>query len=669
MDEHPSRQPLFARKKQSKKRRSRSTFEPSIQSTSSTPTPQNATPTSSAVPKNQKPPTNTSLSLPPLSTRPARSRLRAPPTVPGYDQPAPDSHLSKQAQTSYSAHELNALRLDTASTTPTEPHNSKSVDEPSSVTKSNISEPCKKPSTCHPAAQTKPQTKLNLQNISPETASGTESAQSRRGLGIGSSSALKTIPFRPTHVSTAIGSAGCPANSIDRKKAPMLSRQADPFSEEWGRGFDDDQPAFLQASIDDDAIQPSLRLGRSAVDNVGYDATNGSEDNEWHEQLLRRAGVNISEASRRTDDDAFRRDDRIIRDELASFDQQIHQMDETDSEDVTDIENALSVLHSLTLDLEVDCAQAQTFERKELEQSQKLNEIKAKSETRISSIQVDLQTENDAHQFYLELERDLNTLTHALLHKREELLSIRQERIAKLQGMALSVEEVLEKGEDEFGRVRRPGSGLQAKSNMQTSDHHTHPNQNRNIPLTATGESSQHGFLHPLSDLNTSLRDPLKLLDRFAHWEREFPVDYKDALGDFSCGRMVAAVATCEQSLEWFMSLNNLQRVEACKVCDLIEEMGWTVRARWNPVDSSSCQWFGRILRAFYTTFSSPDKDYHVEQRQRLNEAIRRRVTVEKKAALNIADDHWVASILNGASSLRHEIGEEVNWLTSDMRI
>lgn len=671
MDEQPPHQPLFARKKLSKKRRSRSTFEPSTQSTSSVATAKNATETSAAVLNNQKTPTHTSsLSLPPLSTRPARSRLRAPPTVPGYDQPAPNSQVTKQAQTSYSAHELNALRLDTASTTPTAPYSSKSVSEPSVVTKNNLSEACKKPSDCQPTAQTEPQTKPQPQNVPTETASDTKSAQLRRGLEIASSSALRTMPFRPTNVSRTIGSAGRPADSMDGKKAPMLSRQADPFSDEWGRGFDDDQPAFLQASIDDDAIQPTLRLSRSTVEDVGYDGTNGSEDNEWHEQLLRRAGINVSEASRRTDDDAFRRDDRIIRDELAAFDQHGQQMDEVDSENVTNIENALSVLHSLTLDLKADCEQAQVFEKKELEQSQKLNETKAQSETRISSIEIDLQTENDTYQFYLELERDLNTLANALLHKREEMFSIRQERIAKLQEVALSVELVLERGEDEFGRVRRPGSGLQSKSiDLQPSDYHASRNDVSDDSLSAMGEYSKNGVQHPLADLNASLRDPLKLLDRFAHWERDFPADYKEALGDFSCGRMVAAVATCEHSLEWFMSLNILQRVEACKVCDLIEELGWTVRARWNPVDNSSCQWFGQLLRAFYSTFSSPDKDHHIEQRLRLNEAIRRRVTIEKKAALNIEDDHWVASILNGASSLRREIEQEGNWLIPDLTI
>lgn len=534
-------QSQFFRRKQSKKRRPRTTFEPpdssnldpivSSKSTVTTPT--------------------ASVSTLQSGTERSRLRLRPPPTVFGYETIPTASDAV--ADSRYSAEELSALRSSTKS--------------------------------------------IPLPFVKHQSAASSLTARP-----------LPDDPPPPVHPSVPVRKGLSPSKSEQYEQSQSNLRSpvklADPFSEEWGRGIED-QPCIRLDS--DDEIHVRMHNGPTVEKLASGSGDEDDEnDDEWHQQLLRRAGINLSTASKKSEGDAFLHDEYIMRDLLLT-------------DEFPEDESMATLLGNSLTDIAIHREHAEHFAKGEIEKCAKLNRIVNDSNSSRKNSNDISQTDINTEKFYCQFASEMEQLSLSLKENRVNMLQFRKMRLTRLQQRASFVVDYLKKDVDEFGRMRRLGHVAEIPCDEIE-------------PLSA---------IHPLSNIPEDQRNIIKLAARFALWKQRFPEDYSAHRGDVGLGRIVGALSTCEATLTWLTLLSREQRLEACKVVDVVEEATLVLRATWLPTDVQNCEDVGRILIALLEC-TEEEKEYE------LLATIEDRVAFELAAAEDANDCTWVWKLLNG---------------------
>lgn len=544
-------QSQFFRRKHPKKRRHRATFEPSDSP--------NLDPIISASSIAQAP----TISVPTLrnATQLSQPRLRPRPTVSGYETTltVPD----KETDSRYSAKDLSALRSSTTS--------------------------------------------VPLPILKPPPASLSLCARP-----------LPDDPPPPVQPNVQVCNQPCPSKlgqcEQSQKDVGLRARLADPFSEEWGRGIEDQPYVHLES---DDEIHIDLELG--SVDDklaICSDLEYNEKDDEWHKQLLRRAGINFSSTWKKSEEEEFAQDECIIRDILLT--------DELDED-----ESMVGLLRKSVNDVLVLRDNAEHNANGEIEKCTKLNRIVNDSNLSRQKTNCVTQIDIDAEKFYSQFANDMEQLSLFLRSNRVNMLQFRKDRVTRLQQQASFVVDYLKKGVDEFGRKRRSGQGAQIPVDG-------------NKPIAIT---------HPFSGILDNQWNITKLAARFAQWKERFPEDYSTYRGDVGFGRIVGALSTCEEKLDWLISLSSEQRIEACAVVNVVEEAALVLRATWLPTDIQSCEDIGHVLHALFGCLEEGKES-------ELLAAMENRIAIELSAAEAVTDGSWVWKLLNGTLVLAKITGK-----------
>lgn len=570
--------PVFVRRKQSTKRRSRAPLD-------STDTPLAPRPT--AAPPAKAPSANASsanaLSAnaqtanaqtanafphPRLTAKRApRARLRAPPPVLGYDATDPVAQPVPTLHPRYSNAELNALRVSTANRQANQ--HLPTAAQPS------------------PAATERP-----VPDDAPPSAP------------------TPTPPSVPT------------PTPLPRVGGADANGRADPFSKEWRRTPNaerlDSAPSLADAELEADAAPFTYGGVREDSD----DAEHAEHERHWQTQLLRRAGVDVRAATQVARTHHDRQQQRAAR---ARF---LHLCDGGDDDDV-DIVKGRMALETMLVDVARKRDEARLIVHAAVGKEASILAAIASAERAQQHMTDCSRADGDTLLFYEDFARDIDLLGALLGNKRAEMLQVRDARLAYLHKRAVLVKDFLQGGTDEFGRIRRAGTGSRF------------PEEDNAL------QSQFNGMLHSeqdvLSDVPEALRSIGKLAHRFDEWRAHFADDYAHAFGDAALGRMAGALGSCEPDLYWLGLLNERQRVEACSVCDVVEEAMETVRARWQPTDEPSCDAMCAMVQAVV---------HEVKDGRRMALAVRERVEDELCAAQLAADAPWTWEAVRGGLRL-----------------
>lgn len=571
---------MFVPRKQSSKRRMR-TQSDSVDTGDKV---QNQTPTQTLKASSSGP------MLPRAGTsKPFRSRLRPTPETPGYEKP--DSVTSNKASTSrYSSQELENLRLGTASVaslpiitataSQKDHHNTETVIVPAKRTSSD-------------------------DNVRPASVQH-------------DAVAVDDDPPPPTP-------ARRNESFIDKKSRTIYrsASTAEPFTKQWDL-FGDRDDSLTDRELGDENDVPVVVAGKSAKSSEQLDGSSDSEqareDNLWQRELLQRAGISATTASRLAQSERDRQDEEVIRG--------------TDLFGYVGLDD--STLQTMVADMEGRRETALKDVDGNREKSEQIQHAIDVCQSKVEEARELENKEMERANFYRELQGDVESLCREMCKYRKQMLSVRKGRIEKQRKQGEAVEEFLHNGVDEYGRVRRAGSGARWIEYVN--------NESADVDKEVQ---------EIVKDMPVGLRSVCDVIKRVTRWKEVFGKDYEQILGDVGTGRLVGAVATCEQSIDWVVDLNECQLRTALKVCGGTEEIEMFVRAEWRPSDKGSCERIGKIVGCVTSVMDE-------RERKTVMDVVKRRLDLEVSACDTSGDKSWRKDVENGVSVLSRwvEIGD-----------
>lgn len=522
-----------------------------------------------------------------------RSRLRPPPTVPGYEKP--ESVGPNKATTSrYSSQELEDLRLGTASV--------------ASLPIVTVAADGKQKNNTENAGASR----ATLENLITK---GTDQATlpSRDAVAVDDDPPPPT-PAQENEVGT------------DQKSRIIYrsTNTAEPFTKQWDC-FGDKDESFTDREDDDEDNVPIVVINDKDVKigdgtDSGSDSEQAREDSLWQRELLQRAGISATTASRLAESERDRQDEVIIREmDVVGF---------AGSDE--------SALHTLVVDMEARCETAlkdADGNRDKLERIQKAIEV---CENKVDEAEQIEKKEMERAKYYRELQGDMELLCRELRKHRKRMLLLREARIEDLRKRGEAVEEYLKDGMDEYGRVRRAGTGARWIEHVD----------NESTMVDKEVEEI-------VKDMPVGLRNVYDVIERVTEWKEVFGQDYEQILGDAGTGRLIGALATCERNIDWVVDVNEGQRHAALTCYGGTEEIEMFVGAEWRPSDTDSCERVGKIVGCVMKVIDD-------RERKTLVDVMTERLDLELSACDTSGDCLWRSDVEKGVSVLSRwvEIGE-----------
>lgn len=519
------------------------------------------------------------------SSKSGRLRLRPTPVVPGYEKP--DSATVNQVSTSrYSTQELESLRLGTASV---------------------ASLPIVTAGVEHEAEQSVGASTAATANVKV-TGADVQSASVSKG-----ALAVDDDPPPPTPAE---------ANEIYKdSKTGTVYRHADvaePFSKQWDV-FGDKDEYFMEQDFSNENDAPVVVVTDKdgAVNNKQLNSGSGSdsehvrEDNLWQRELLQRAGISATTASRLAQSERDRQDEEIVREMNLNG---LGGLEESRLQSILD--ELESRFDSAAKDADAHGGKLERVQQTVTGCLRKVEE--ARQQEKKGCVRVE---------FYEKLKGDMEGLCRELRKHRKRMLSVRERRIAEYRKRGEAVEEFLRGGVDEYGRERRAGSGA------------------RWIEYDDGDADVDKEVQEIVKDMPVGLRSVYDVIARVAKWKELFGQDYEKILGDVGTGRMIGALATCERNVDWVVDVSDCQRRAALSVSDGIDEIEMFVRAKWRPSDRESCERVGKIVGCVTRVMDDGEKKTVVD-------VVRRRLDLEVASCDTSGDRPWREDVEKGMDAL-----------------
>lgn len=527
-----------------------------------------------------------------VTSKALRSRLRPPPTVPGYE--TPESVAPNKVTTSrYSSQALEDLRLGTASV--------------SSIPIVTVAADGKRNNNRENTGASR----ATLENL---IAKGNDQTTFLSRDAVAVDDDPPPTPAQAKEIGTDQKS----------RKIYRCTNTAEPFTKQWNF-FGDKNESFTEREDGDEDIVPIVAVTDKDVNiRDGMDSSSDSEqareDSLWQRELLQRAGISATTASRLAESERDRQDEEIIREmDVVGF--------AGSDEDA---------LHTLVADMEARCETALKDvdgNRDKLERIQRAINV---CKSNVEEAEVIEKKELGRAKFYRELQKDMELLCKELRKHRKRMLLLREARIKDLRKRGEAVEEYLKEGVDEYGRVRRAGSG--ARWIEYVDDESTMVDKE---------------IEEIVKDMPGGLRNVYDVIERVTEWKEVFGQDYEQILGDVGTGRLIGALATCERNIDWVVDVNEDQRHAALKSYGGTEEIEMFVGAEWRPSDTDSCERVGKIVGCVMKVIDE-------KERKTLVDVVTKRLDLEVSACDTSGDCLWRNDVEKGVSVLSRwvEIGE-----------
>lgn len=564
------------------------------------------------------------LSLPARRRPPTRRRLRAPPTVAGYD--AEPSGEDVEDVPSYSDAALTALRIDTAKTAPMQ------SDAPTALRTSapdNEPPPPRQPTSgairvleddppAHSTAEqahrpTPTPVAPDIMMTDNDPHADCTTAKPHHSSSASVEPDIMEIDDDPSHSPSSRTDGRAPSPS-QHMPLPAASRTADPFSNAWGH---DEIPRPV---IDD----------RADVDSASADSDDAEAAADWESALVRRAGVQpVRDAARAG------RERAAVRDHVVHSDRKPPRLrslngskaglnnrgEGSDSAEDLDIDDGVtSNLSSWRASADAELIATQ----ESVNHAQRIL-YEAEMESKSAAI-----AEHDAtgpFRLYERLAADVADLSTALRDARPRLKAAREVRLQILRARAAHVKETRKAGTDEFGRARRPGAPVSVVEEDEQMD-----------------DKMEKGTC-VVTEAPAKLRDVNGVIWAFSKWREEDPEGYSQAFADVGLGRLVGALATGMDSLQWTAVLTTEQLRAAMRVCDVVEESEAFVGAFWQPREVSSCEEVGLVVGAIARAAND-------EERGKIEDAVYERWDLETEMGRQSEDGSFVRQCVIGGLRL-----------------